>query len=393
MHTAYRFRRLKAIFSIFIITYFIPRLAQAYPDFIGFSYRSCLVCHYSGAGGGALTDYGRGVFAGEIADNPFRSKVNDEEIVDYANFLGKSELPWWTRLGIKYRNLSLQTSPGSSATTNKYYRMQQDLNANFFFKKDQSVGLITTLGYTFEPNMIAPNKTTSSDSNLFWREYFFRYQLSKEYWAYLGFMDKVFGIRQPDHTSVNRSPIGLGQNDQVHGLQAQWAGKDHDLFLHYWIGNAHLGQERTPGFSVMFEKKWGQSHAYGLGFLSESSDTMKQQILEVHNKMGFGEGNAFLMEMGFLNKTKNGDNTHPMYVFTQGDMRIRRGLYLVSGGEYSKDDIQKSTAEITSWKMGFLWFPMQRLEVRVNGVNKKVFNASIMENDQWSVQSQLHISL
>ncbi|MBC7464797.1 MAG: hypothetical protein H7256_02295, partial [Bdellovibrio sp.] len=41
----------------------LPFLANAYPDFISYGYRTCITCHYNGQGGGALNDYGRAVWA------------------------------------------------------------------------------------------------------------------------------------------------------------------------------------------------------------------------------------------------------------------------------------------------------------------------------------------
>jgi hypothetical protein len=43
-------------FSVIFVALLISKRVMAYPDFIGYGYSSCITCHYSGSGGGALND-------------------------------------------------------------------------------------------------------------------------------------------------------------------------------------------------------------------------------------------------------------------------------------------------------------------------------------------------
>lgn len=370
--------------------------AHAYPEFIGFGYRSCMVCHESGSGGGALTDYARGVYASEIAANPLG--LDEETSVNISNFLGSVELPWWIRLGLKYRSLTVERFPGSSQKTTLHYNMQNDLNLNLYGNRARTVSLINTISYLDNPLAIAPNKAIAGNERVFMKEYFLKYQFAKDWWLQAGFMDKVFGIKTPNHTSVNRAQLGLGQHDQVHSLQFQWARTNEDLFFQFWTGNLHLPKEdQLKGGSIMFEQKWGSSNAYGLAALYEQKENYTQNIFEVHNKMGFGNGNALLMELGHrqekINLLTSTAQNKTTYVFTQGNLNLTRGLFFLSGLEFSKNDSGGSALELMKWDMGFLAFPIQRLELRFSGVNQKTYNATEAAKDQWIIQSQIHLSL
>ena len=391
------------VVSIFLLLSGVNALA--YPDFIGYGYRSCLVCHESGSGGGALTDYGRGVFASEIAANPIRKWINDEEAAQVSNFLGPVEFPFWLRIGFKYRALTAERSPGSEASRVYHYNMQDDLNVNFFFNEAHTVGLITTLGYIENPITLYPNKTMKDDSYLFYREYFLKANVAKEFWVYAGMMDKVFGLKTVNHTAYNRAPLSLSQNDQVHAGLVQWARKDEDLFFQYWMGNLHLPKaERRSGGSFMLDKKWGTMNAAGFSLLSESKEGTKQNIYSVHNKMGFKDGNALLMEAGYrtetVDQTTESIETNYSYLFTQNNLNITRGLFFLSSIEYknvsakSSDPLVSATNEKkVRWDLGFLAFPIQRVELRVSGINEKTLGAEEAVKDQWSIQSQIHLSL
>lgn len=378
----------------FIGVLFLSINATAYPDFIGFNYRSCLICHYSGTGGGALTDYGRGVFASEIADNPLKKWVSNEEISSISNFLGPIETPWWVRLGYKQRKLIYEKNPGSSGSIKKFYSMQDQLNLNFFFKENQSLGLISTIGLSENLSNIFPHQYLDPNTKIFFQETFFRFQFGKPFWVYIGLMDKTFGIKHADHTSVNRSSLDLGNNSQTHGLLFQWAQKESDLFAHFWAGQ--LQQESSlqkKGGSLFYEQKIFQSHAIGGSILVESNADLKTQMLEIHNKLGFNDGHSFLLEAGIKNDKTELSDKSSAYSFSQGALKLRRGLFLISNGEYFKSDISTSSGDYLTWKFGFLWFPIQRFEFRFYGINNKALNTTDLEKDKWALQSQMHLSL
>lgn len=381
-----------------VYTFCLSQELWAYPDFIGYGYRSCLVCHESGSGGGALTDYGRGVYASEIAANPFSSQLNDEEIAQISNFLGPVEFPWWIRMGFKYRALTVEQSPGGSNSRKLHYNMQNDLNLNLFANEAHTLALITTLGYIENPNALYPNKTINENSYLFRREYFMKALIGKEFWVYVGLMDKVFGIKTVNHTAVNRAALALGQNDQVHAALVQWARKNEDIFFQYWLGNTHAPKEdRRIGGSFMLDKKWGSGHAWGFSLLSEKKIDLGQNIIALHNKMGFGSGNSLLMEVGYrMKKTEQASETvesTDYYIFTQNNLNLSRGFFFTSGLELAKDLTESTNPENLRWDLGFLIFPMQRVEFRLSGINQKIIGASEAVDDQWSIQSQIHLSL
>lgn len=170
-----------SIVSVFILfTLLLTGRAQAYPDFIGYAYSSCITCHYNGLGGGALNDYGRALFATEItARDVFPKKMDEEEIAEYSGFLGKKKLPWWFRPGLKYRGLWLKSNPGATATTEHFINMQNDVNLNFFLDKRQNLSVITTASYMgTEP---VGSGYYGKQNIWFAREYYLRWKQSNNF--------------------------------------------------------------------------------------------------------------------------------------------------------------------------------------------------------------------
>ncbi|NJL24887.1 MAG: hypothetical protein HC902_06750 [Calothrix sp. SM1_5_4] len=78
-----------------------------------------------------------------------------------------------------------------------------------------------------------------------------RRQTSENSFLYVGFLDKVFGLRIADHTSFARRLTGTTQNDQAHGLMWYQKGEKFDFFMQASAGNLLQKKElRVPGGSL-----------------------------------------------------------------------------------------------------------------------------------------------
>ncbi len=371
-------------------------LAHSYPDFIGYGYSSCITCHYNGHGGGALTDYGRAVFATDItAPNSFYSGLEDDEIGKRSAFLIKKDLPWWFRPGIKYRGLWFQNNPGSeSSKTEKFYNMQADMNLNFFMNKKQKYALITTVSYLESPRQFA----SSSEKNppyWFFKEYYLRYQYSKNFWVYLGQLDKVFGIRQVDHTANSRFALGLGQFDQSQGAVLHWAYPTWEISANVFFGNNDESESiKQKGLSISGEYELAEKTKLGASLLNSRSESKQLTRMAGHARLGLSKGASLLAEAGlFENVYFNGSNNNTgIYSIIQGLVNIQRGYNLLSVLQYTKGEMQSTSPERTSWGLGAMMFPWPRTEFRLMALNGKIYDPASGNEDRWQLQGQMHLS-
>lgn len=370
--------------------------AEAYPHFIGYGYSSCITCHYSGSGGGALNDYGRALFANEItARDIFDDKITDEELAARSGFLGSTQLPWWIRPGFKYRGLWMRNNPGSAKMeVDRYINMQEDLNLNFFFDKKQNVALITTTSYADR----YPPYPDIEKWSTFTKEYYLRWKISNTYWLYVGQMDKAFGIRDADHTAVNRKALRLGQYDQSMGAIFHVTYPEWDIALNYFTGNSKEPQiDKQKGFSITGEKQIQEKFKIGASFLNSSSDATDWKIISAHTRVGLVKGSAFLAEAGLKekkNKLLPSTDKTPMgsYIWLSSMINLRRGYNLLSNIEFSRNDLNQTSDEAYRWSFGTMFFPLPRTEIRAMVINGKSFSEGGASEDSWQVQSQLHVS-
>jgi hypothetical protein len=140
-------------------------------------------------------------------------KKSADELGESSGFLGKKELAWWLRPGLKARQLAYQMNPPAEKT--HQVTMQAEGNVAIAFDRDYKSIFVGSFGYAPVPRRLQNAKEKPDE----WisREHYFRVQEGEHLWFYVGMMDIVYGIRHPDHTAYNRSRTGIAQNDQSHG--------------------------------------------------------------------------------------------------------------------------------------------------------------------------------
>lgn len=379
---------------LFLTVLLFSNCSQAYPDFIGYGYSSCMLCHYNGHGNGALTDYGRGVFASEIVSKGFLDpKVTDEELSQSSGFLGKKQIPWWVRPGFKYRGLFFQTNPGAETSVKKVIHMQADFNMAFLFDQDQKYVAVFSYGYYPVP----PNLRNDPDKPSEWisREHYFRWMRNDNQTWFVGLMDKAFGIRTVDHTAYSRARVGVAQNDQTYGIMAIHRQEPWEFTPHIFIGNlAQKSELRQKGFSLMAERDMHQYFRLGGSLMLSENNYVNWTRMAAHSKFGFGKGNSLLTEAGLImNKPKSGKGKTGGYGLAQSLALIKRGYFFLSQVEYHNQTLSTQSPDNLKWTFGLLTFPYLKTEFRLTFINGRDLSDETVVGDSWSVQTQLHLSL
>lgn len=381
----------------FLFTLFLfATTVWAYPDFIAYGYKTCVMCHYNSQGNGPLTDYGRALFSQEIAARNFwtSKKVTDEEIAEkYSGFIPGTELPWWIRPSIKYRGLWVKTNPGSSKSKTRWINMQRDFNLAISFDEASRTVLVLNYGLTYEKEIdyYGDGKKVSAIS----REHYLRTYIGEKLLVAAGLMDKVYGIRTGDHTAYSRGGLDIGQDSQVHGLLLQWMEEEWDLSFHGWAGNMFRPKDaRKPGGSIQFEYGIGEKDRIGFSAMTQSNKTIKESRFGIHNRWGFPKSyGSILVELGVKQDQLTGSKaTLGSYGLIQSMINITRGFNLLTIIERAQRESKFSSPEQQRWTLGFLTFPLQRTEVRMSAVQEKNFSAESVSRDNWQIQGQVHVS-
>jgi len=381
---------------ILFVDLFFNTTAWAYPEFIGYKYTSCMTCHYNGNGSGPLNDYGRAVWASEIAGRMFAGNKTPEDLANSSGFLGTTKLPWWIRPGITSRGLVYQTDPGLSSRKTRSILMQADANLALLFTKKQTVAFVGSFGYAPTPQNQGQGSPPSDQKNWISREHYFRVQATKNLWLYAGMLDKVYGIRIVDHTAYSRAMTGVAQNDQSHSVIMQYIQPSWELSLDAFFGNLYQEADlRQKGGSMMFEYDVEPFWRIGFSALDSKDSFVENKRFALHSRNGLGEGSAILFEVGLIDNTPtNGTaKTSGYYVYSEAIQKLTRGYHLFVDGQAYKDDFSAPHSDFIKAGAGLLVFPMDRVEFRLEFQDARDIEASTTSPDAWVILSQLHLAL
>jgi hypothetical protein len=386
---------------LLIAVFFLTLPAYSYPEFVGYGYNSCLSCHFNGNGGGPLNDYGRALFSAEIASRLFYSKkTTDEEIAAQSGFLGGAELPYWLRPHVKYRGLEVRTNPGSSVSDqSKYYQMQSDFGLTIQDKKSKYLGT-----FTFGRLVPAAEYGLGKQGldHIMAEEYFLRVEIAKTWWIYAGLMEKVYGLRNIDHSSYQRTYQGFNvQNEtadgigQSEGVILQKIEKTWDVSAGAFFGNPYDSADyKQSGGSMMGEVEIGENKRLGASLLSAQSHVKRKQMTSVHYRQALSKGSSLMLESGLIQDTPStGGTTVGSYNFLETWVLLTRGYHLVTAIEKYNAEFKSTAADNWKWSFGFLVFPMPRFELRAEAVNMRSFSGQSASEDGWALQGQIHVSL
>ena len=228
-----------------------PAPARAYPYFRTTSGTdTCGACHVSPAGGGPLTEWGRG----ETGDTLARGG-------DGAFLHGLVGLPGWLDVGGDLRLAALVNDVGDSGGAEvAAFPMQLELNARVARGAWHAVGVAGVLGSvrgdptTVEAVAPAPAAPwlVSSAHYVMWMP------AERGPYARAGKFATPYGLRHADHTLYVRRRLGLGVYEEPYALSGGHVGARWDVHATAFVSDPWRGPaDRDVGGALLVERRAG----------------------------------------------------------------------------------------------------------------------------------------
>ncbi len=377
---------------IIAIMTFMSLGAIAYPNFIGYSYQSCITCHYNPYGNGPLTDYGRALGATVVSSKEIlKESLSDEDRSEMSSFLYGSYKGDTIKPHANYRGLYYKTDIGSENSQAEWINMMANVGATIRPTQNDNFFIVASIGYAPEPS----NKVAGEEQSTFRsREHYVGLRLNKAHGVYAGMMDKIYGIRVPDHNSFSKTATNLTMNDGAHSLLYHVTKEKFDFGFQYFLGNLSQDEDVRPvGWNTQFEYSLNNLNRVGFSYLAQSNTYSSQNMWALHWRAGILKGSSLMAEFGRV--TKEFDSADPKtseYFFLQNHILLKRGLFALITFEQFKDDIE-DTAKTLKLGPGLQYFPFQSIETRIDLYNLRSISEENYSNDTWSIAGQVHIWL
>jgi hypothetical protein len=80
------------------------------------------------------------------------------------------------------------------------------------------------------------------------------------------------------------------------------------------------------------------------------------------------------------------------YGLIQSLINLTRGYNFLTTIERNQNESKFSSPEDQRWSAGFLFYPVQRTEMRLMAVQSKNFAPGVASPDQWDLEGQVHVT-
>src|SRR5438552_12584518 len=238
-----------------------PRAAQAYPQWQFSSGTSrCNQCHFSPAGGGLITNYGRDAVGEDLSSWQGNG-----------GFLhGAVELPTWLALGFDTRLAALRHEAGNpDGPLTAYFPMLADAYLRVAFLDQFSLSV--TAGYRGQartaPAGIGNNNFFPATADRFVTRDFSLTWRSGALGPYVrvGRFFAPYGLRLAEHTTYVRRDLGFDLLQETYGLSGGFVQNEWELHVTAFVPDPlrnYGGQEK--GVAAMFERRFADAYAVGV---------------------------------------------------------------------------------------------------------------------------------
>lgn len=390
----------------------LPVSAQAYPWMVRHNYASCGSCHLDPSGGGLLTQYGRAQTQFLLETQWTPPSEDGEASPSTGPAWGLVKPPEWLALGASFRGgwlMSRSATPGAGTptTAGRPIQMASDLRAGVLagpLRAGASLGLALRQAKAASLNRFTPGMEDGAKL------------VAREYWAGLslledqlvvraGRMNLPYGIRSTEHLLWARAATRTDTNDQQqHGLSVAYTGEKLRGELMAVLGNLQVrpASYHERGASGYAEYAFAPNLAAGVSTLvtfaqldlARREGNALRQAHGLFARYGVTEALALMAEVDALvSSTEQSGAQLGGVGYVQADLELVRGLHLLGTVEALRQDrMDPGGVQLGGW-LSAGWFFARGLELRVDGIYRRIPTLGSQPTSQLMLMSQLHVYL
>jgi hypothetical protein len=342
-----------------------PTTAQAYPQWqFSSGATRCSQCHFSPAGGGLITGYGRDAVGDDLStwqgDGAFAHGVS---------------LPKWMALGADLRGAFLAQDVGNpDGRTTALFPMQADVQARAAFLDAFSV--CASLGYrgqarTSDTPLGSDNFKAEATSRVVSREHYLMWRPNAQ-GAYVraGRFFAPYGLRLAEHTTYVRRDLGTNLLGETYGISGGAVADDWELHVTAFVPDpiqAFGGREK--GGAALYEHRWASMLALGLSARAGLADDHKRYSAGGFGKIYVAPARTLVMAEADLVDWHPDGAASVRQLVGYGGLTVFpvKGLWLGAFAEISQGDIAVKGTVTSALDGQINWFPYPHFEIVILG--------------------------
>ncbi len=347
------------VFIFSSATFFVAALlattnqAFAFPEMIRHGYTSCNSCHISMNGGGILNDYGRELSSETAA--MFKSESFPNENKAFYGALEHSKIKDWVKFGGDVRAVYLYRND-PIAKLGRWTFMQADLESAVIFN---NLTLVGVLG-------LRENAATDS-TQVFSRRHYLDYSFSSAIRLRAGKFPMAYGINTPDHVTLTRSTIKMGNNYETYNLEGNYIDEKFQ-FTGTLVGSRPDDKKTSEsGFALQGSVTPTEKIKFGANSFYGANSDGKRWLMGIFGLLGLGSDWAILSEIDLQMKTPEVPKfAYPTQTGIFSTQKVSyeavSGLWLFVLQEFGKSDFKVPNSAVQNYGVGFQFFPRTHFE-------------------------------
>lgn len=334
-----------------LCSFLISSVAFSRPEFSRYGYFSCVSCHASPSGGGALTAYGRGFAAEKLSSFTYN---NAEQPLH--GLVG--QVPEWLISGGNIRLVQTYADT-AAARSSSFFRMQADLELGAQYKGFWVVG---TAGY-YGPD------DSKEGQKLQYRRHYARLDLGENWVVRAGKFTPRFGLMIPDHSSPVKRGIGLGQGKENDTAQVIFLSETIEASLDYFVGDQIDKELKGLESGASGNIYWAplSDARLGIHLLSSAVDTFgaeqERQVVGASAAAKLPKDWFVMTEHDYMKLTQNGSDTRGYFSTTRFGFDMARGLLAFVKHDIYRPDVKDNAATTRYSGVGSQWFPHPHFDI------------------------------
>ena len=125
----------------------------------------------------------------------------------------------------------------------------------------------------------------------------------------------------------------------------------------------------------------------------QENDFLELNAYAAHIRSGLDGGSSILFEIGRVDKNPKlfANKKMEYYANLQNHLKASRGVYILNSIEYYKNKNDNSYR--VKFGPAIQYFPMNRVELRIDLNNTRNFNQQVSVKDRWDLMGQVHLWL
>ncbi len=319
--------------------------AYGFPEMIRNGYVNCGSCHVSQTGGGLLNEYGREIIREKLAIFKSPNEKSKEHLFAYG-VLSDTPLHKAILAGGDVRSVYVYRNDADSITGKTYF-MQGDLEVarqEKRFTADVAIGV----------EQPVPGENLQFIS----RRHYLQYALSDSWGLRGGKYFPAYGIKTPDHVSLTRDPLELGDNFESYNLELSYITEAWAVFATGIFGRFDHDRDRQDrGFALQGSYAPLEHLRLGLNVWHGEQPTRNRTLLGAFSLWGITHELSFQNEIDLQFTSQDGIASTQKLSY-----ELINGLWVFVQQEYGKFDFSLESTKNETYGIGIQIFPRAHFE-------------------------------